>query len=40
MLQHCLVCDIVFINYFLTTAYGTEPMLYEDIKIFFLANCI
>lgn len=38
MLQHCLVCNIVSINYFLTTAYDTEPMviemLYEGLQYF------
>lgn len=35
MLQCCLVCDIVSINYFLTTAYGTELMLYEALTFSF-----
>lgn len=42
MLQHWLVCNIVSINYFLTTAYGTEPMviqmLYEVLQNFILGT--
>lgn len=42
MLQHWLVCNIVSINYFRTTAYGTEPMviqmLYEVLQNFIFST--